>query len=298
MKKRRFAFMCVTSFVAALALHWFTLYYDMMLNMIYGSQEIPELAASTCSSYRHHPKLDRFWENIQIAGGKLPPGAGVTVALELLDIDALISNVSTTLVSRDGQAAMSVARKAANGIPRLVHQTFKHRLNRIDYPHMYQYPARWEELVKAAGGEYKFWDDESVAQFIGIHFAPAVMSVFRSLVSMSFKADLFRYCVLYILGGVYADMDVYFKPDTFDQLISPGTTFIVPVQRQLHGKAAPCGAWQGLMGAAPGNPFFLVAIMLVVAQVDARLHADTMALTFCPGTVPIAFSQQANLFLT
>ena len=44
----------------------------------------------------------------------------------------------------------------------------------------------------------------------------------------AFKADLFRYCVLLIKGGVYSDMDV-FLTSNLDEVITGDIGFITPV---------------------------------------------------------------------
>lgn len=54
--------------------------------------------------------------------------------------------------------------------------------------------------------EYTIYNSESAREFIREHFDVEVLHAFDSLVPFSFKADLFRYCVMYIHGGIYLDM--------------------------------------------------------------------------------------------
>lgn len=44
----------------------------------------------------------------------------------------------------------------------------------------------------------------------------------------AFKADLFRYCVLLIRGGVYADMDVLLETN-LDDAIADDIGFMTPI---------------------------------------------------------------------
>jgi mannosyltransferase OCH1-like enzyme len=46
--------------------------------------------------------------------------------------------------------------------------------------------------------------------------------------SGAFKADLFRYCVLLIRGGVYADMDVLLETN-LDDAIANDIGFMTPI---------------------------------------------------------------------
>jgi hypothetical protein len=54
--------------------------------------------------------------------------------------------------------------------------------------------------------EYILYTAETAREFIRDHFDTVVLHAFDSLVPFSFKADLFRYCVMYIHGGIYLDM--------------------------------------------------------------------------------------------
>lgn len=52
--------------------------------------------------------------------------------------------------------------------------------------------------------EYKFYTDKDVAVYVATHF-PQYNDLFHSLIPGAFRADLFRYLVLYREGGVYMD---------------------------------------------------------------------------------------------
>ena len=54
---------------------------------------------------------------------------------------------------------------------------------------------------------YVFFDNEMCLNFIKEHFNSDVVTSFNCLVPGAFKADLFRYCFLYVNGGVYVDVD-------------------------------------------------------------------------------------------
>jgi len=64
------------------------------------------------------------------------------------------------------------------------------------------------EKLKADNPEFEHYlfDDDDCRKFIHNHFDSSVVYAFDSLVPGAFKADLWRYCVLYIHGGVYLDI--------------------------------------------------------------------------------------------
>ena len=88
--------------------------------------------------------------------------------------------------------------------------------------------ARLIESWKRSGWEYKFWDDTSAAEFLSLHFPPEVREAYDAILPGAFKADLFRYCVLLIEGGIYADMDVMLETN-LDAAVPPDVGFMVPV---------------------------------------------------------------------
>jgi len=54
--------------------------------------------------------------------------------------------------------------------------------------------------------EYHLFDDNDCRQFIVDHFGGDVVDAFDRLIPGAYKADLWRYCVLYINGGMYLDI--------------------------------------------------------------------------------------------
>jgi Glycosyltransferase sugar-binding region containing DXD motif len=110
-------------------------------------------------------------------------------------------------------------------IPRIVHQTWFEPLDGTDaYPNM----SRLVESFKQSGWEYRFYTDDDAALFLQTHFPPAVLEAYRAIQPGAFKADLFRYCVLLITGGVYADVDIQLE-SALDLSIPPDVGFMVPI---------------------------------------------------------------------
>lgn len=59
---------------------------------------------------------------------------------------------------------------------------------------------------------------------------PIFISIPKLLFAGAFKADLFRYCVLLIRGGVYADMDVLLQTN-LDDAIANDIGFMTPIDQ-------------------------------------------------------------------
>jgi len=59
---------------------------------------------------------------------------------------------------------------------------------------------------KNPDSEYLFFDAEMRREFIKTHFSPKVLAAYDSLNLGAFRADIFRLCALYQLGGIYLDL--------------------------------------------------------------------------------------------
>ena len=58
--------------------------------------------------------------------------------------------------------------------------------------------------------KYFLYDDNDCREFIKNHFKPDVLQAFDCLIPGAYKADLWRYCILFIYGGIY--MDIKYSP--------------------------------------------------------------------------------------
>jgi mannosyltransferase OCH1-like enzyme len=89
-------------------------------------------------------------------------------------------------------------------IPKVIYQTYKTDLNDVPV-NLYKAHRTWVEK----NPDYKviYMNDNEIDSFIKNHFDKRIYNIFNSLPAGVMKADFFRYSVIYINGGVYADMD-------------------------------------------------------------------------------------------
>lgn len=90
-----------------------------------------------------------------------------------------------------------------NTIPRIIHQTF---YSRSLPPELAENVARIKALNPT--WDYRFYDDADILQFIEKNYPPAVLSRFNNIDIKygAARADLFRYLLMYRVGGVYLDI--------------------------------------------------------------------------------------------
>jgi hypothetical protein len=108
-------------------------------------------------------------------------------------------------------------------IPRIVHQTWFESMDRNKYPKM----TRLMQSFRFSGWEHRFYTDAESATFLSTHFPPEVREAYDTLIPGAFKADLFRYCVLLIHGGLYADVDILLTSN-LDVTVGPDVGFMAP----------------------------------------------------------------------
>jgi hypothetical protein len=127
-------------------------------------------------------------------------------------------------------------------IPRIIHQTWFEELSREKYPNM----SRLVESFRLSGWDYKFYADEDAASFLSTHFPAEVREAYDALVPGAFKADLFRYCVLLIHGGVYADVDIMLE-SALDLSVAPDVGFMVPIDEVSEQTCMRVGVFRNVV---------------------------------------------------
>ena len=109
-------------------------------------------------------------------------------------------------------------------IPPIFHQTFE--TNALPR-RMYNACMSW--VKHNPHYEYRFADDHDRRSLIEQHFDSDVLHAYDRSNVGAMRADLWRYCVLYVYGGVYMDIDTLCVSPLID-LILPSDEFIVPLQ--------------------------------------------------------------------
>lgn len=88
-------------------------------------------------------------------------------------------------------------------IPNSIYQTWKKQT-------LPSFHARYVQRFRALNSDYSFFffNDKAMAEYMDSHYAGhPILSVFRDLRIPAAKADIWRYCILYLEGGIYCDID-------------------------------------------------------------------------------------------
>ena len=104
--------------------------------------------------------------------------------------------------------------------------------------------------------KYRLWDGNSVRDVISANFEPEVLEAFETLRPYSYKCDLARYCLLYLFGGLYVDLGIFF----INQLRPPADIGVASFRD--FDLLSPCwtAASNGIIWARPGRREFRIAL--------------------------------------
>jgi mannosyltransferase OCH1-like enzyme len=149
------------------------------------------------------------------------------------------------------------------------------------------YPDSMKEAiqkVKAQNPEftYRLFDDAMCRSFIQDNFDASILYAYDTLIPDAYKSDLWRYCILYILGGVY--IDIKYTPRNqvkFLSLISK-EHFVQDRPVHFHNKF---GVYSGLIICAPGNKIMYECIQKVVENVKNRNYGYNPLYVSGPGVL-------------
>ena len=123
-------------------------------------------------------------------------------------------------------------------------------------------------LLKSQNPNFNHYlfDDNDCREFIKTHFKPDVLDAYDRLIPGAYKADLWRYCILFIKGGIY--LDIKYEPLN-------GFKFINLCEREHLVLDMGCkGIYNALMVCKPENPLLFKAIRCIVDNVKNKYYGN------------------------
>lgn len=116
---------------------------------------------------------------------------------EKFKIPKIIHLMWLSLPTEEGESETST--------PKIISQSAE-----VTFPEKYQLNV---DLIKKnhPNFEIKIWGWKEVVLLISEHFGKEFLAVFNSFKHLISKCDFARFCVVYVYGGVYCDLDFYFR---------------------------------------------------------------------------------------
>jgi mannosyltransferase OCH1-like enzyme len=118
---------------------------------------------------------------------------------------------------------------------------------------------------------YHLYDDNDCREFIRINFSQDILHAYDALIPGAYKADLWRYCILYKNGGIY--MDIKLSCINGFKLIELCESEHYVLDREEHAYFnTPTPIYNALMVCKKNNPFLLAAIHKIVKNIKDRYY--------------------------
>ena len=131
--------------------------------------------------------------------------------------------------------------------------------------------AKSVEKLKSENPEfdYHLYDEPERRNFIVKNFENDVVKAYDALIPGAYKADLWRYCVLYKLGGIYLDIKFY-TVNGFKLIDMTDKEYFI---RDIEPSGS--GVINGLIVAKPGNQKLMNCINAIVKNVKNKYYGNS-----------------------
>ena len=130
---------------------------------------------------------------------------------------------------------------------------------------------------------FHLYDDNECREFIKNNFPTDVLNAFDTLIPGAYKADLWRYCILYINGGIYMDIKY--------QCVN-GFKFITLTEKEHFVRdVINSHVYNALIVTLPNNEIMRKCIYQIVENVKNKYYGNNSLNPTGPGLLGNYFSQ-------
>lgn len=131
---------------------------------------------------------------------------------------------------------------------------------------------------------YYLFDDNDCRKFIQYNFDKQVLIAYDKLIPGAYKADLWRYCILYKYGGIYLDIKYYPVNDFKLFNLLQKEHWVLDYGGQ--------GIYNALMVCKPNNEILLKAINQIVLNVKNKFYGNGFLDPTGPGLLAQYFTNE------
>jgi len=140
--------------------------------------------------------------------------------------------------------------------------------------------------------EYCFYDKNDRENFIKDNFEERVYNAYCKIIPGAFKADLWRYCVLYKYGGVYADIDTLCL-NRIDNILTNDIDVMLLIDFNTNPYEGQHNLANGFICCVPNNDIMLQCIYNIVNKIENQVIPPSRLDFSGPGVL----GRETNKFL-
>lgn len=170
--------------------------------------------------------------------------------------------------SKSFELPVPEVRVPQHDIPKVIHQTWKDDKLTGLAPSVKRNTQKWQNANPDY--EYKLYGNVQCVEYLETHFPDEdYVWAFEQLVPGAFKADFFRYALLFNEGGVYLDIDTAPLDVTLDEMLEKAE---YPDFLSVREAFMLPGVWQAFIACKPGIPFLKVALDQIVSNIKNKWY--------------------------
>ena len=172
-------------------------------------------------------------------------------------------------------------------IPKIIHQTWENK-------NLSSFMSGLVNKWKTYNPTYKhiLYDNNDCLNFIKNNFGKEYLITYNKIIPGALKADFWRYCILYIKGGIYVDIDTLCM-NKLDNIISKNEDFVSVVDFNKNKKEGIHNIFNGFIATVPHNPIMLNATNRIINTV---LH-NKIPRSILDFSGPGVLGRELNIFL-
>jgi len=156
-----------------------------------------------------------------------------------------------TFYDKELNKSTPIADITYNGVPAKIHQILDTK-----YVTKKMYTTIMNNLNNNIDFEYYFYDNKNALQLKSVNYIDKVVATYKSLDDATFKNDLCKYCILYILGGVYFDTHYIVNTKLNDYISTHPLVFTLDTSTNFISTS--------VIIAPPGLDIFRIAIDILI----------------------------------
>jgi mannosyltransferase OCH1-like enzyme len=131
---------------------------------------------------------------------------------------------------------------------------------------------------------FHLYDEHDCRNFIKDNFEPSVLDAYNSLIPCAYKSDLWRYCVLYINGGIY--MDIKYRCVNNFKFIA-----LTEKEHFVRDRPEKC-IYNALISTLPKNETMYKCIYKIVENVKNKFYGVNALYPTGPGLLGRYFTNE------
>ena len=165
-------------------------------------------------------------------------------------------------------------------IPKIIIQTFREQK-------LEEYLQKIVDSIKILNNDYQYlyFSDIDCIYFLENNFSPIVLKCYNKIKPGAFKADLFRYCALYIHGGIYLDIKAM-PLVSFDEIIDFKLDLNLTRERDVYNRPGyklwghEGYIYNAFMACCPKHPIILQLIQICIINIlNENYGGDCLSIT-------------------